>query len=375
MSSLDLSPDAFTTLAYLNPNLTSLRLDFCGQLNDGALDVISTSLPTLTSIELLGPFLVKPPAWQKFFTTHPNLERFLITQSPRFDLECLQTLLSSCGPNLCALRLKEIGKLNDELLRELAKLGQDGNTSQLTYLDLSDPGESCEEEAMVELLSSVGNGLTHLNVSNHTLLTDTFLSEGILPYTTSLDTLILNNLPELTDKGVAGFFKSWSNNRPLVHLDLSRNHALADDSLKAILGHSGEKLEELNVNGWKGLGEDALMSLAIMAPELKKVDVGWVREMSDFVVKAWVDGAPESMVDRKGEMDAMEVDGEVVRKGGCRKLEEVKVWGCNRITLDCPRKVSSCCTLIVISLLDLTFLQKGMSIYGVEAHTVIRTFA
>lgn len=307
ISSLDLSPNAFTTLAYLNPNLTSLRLDFCGQINDEAFSALNTSLPALTDIELLGPFLVKPHSWQYFFTTHPNLERFLITQSPRFDLDCLKSLLSSCGSTLRALRLKEIGNLNDKFLQELAKLGQNGHLNQLTYLDLSDPDESCEEEAMVELLASIGSQLTHLNVSKHILLTDDFLTEGLLPHTTSLETLILNNLPELTDKGVAKLFKSWTNNPPLVHLDLSRNHALADKSLKAILDHSGEKLEELNVNGWKDLGEDVLISFAIKARELRKVDVGWVREMTDFVVKAWVDGAPEG--DRNA--DAVEVDDQV----------------------------------------------------------------
>ncbi|KAF9447166.1 RNI-like protein [Macrolepiota fuliginosa MF-IS2] len=349
----NLSPDAFTTLAYLNPNLTSLRIDFCGQIDDDAISALSTSLPALTSIELLGPFLVRPPAWQKFLAAHSSLERFLITQSPRFDIECLQSLLSSCGPNLRELRLKEIGKLDDEFLRELAQLGQDGNTNRLAYLDISDPGESCKEEAMIELLSSIGNGLAHLNISKHILLTDTFLTEGLLPHTASLDTLILNNLPELTDKGVTELFGTW-NNPPLVYLDLSRNHALGDKSLEAILNHSGGRLEELNVNSWKELGEDVLTSLAVKAQELKKVDVGWVREMTDFVVKAWVDGAPEGGA--SGKEDAMMVDSEVIRRGGCSKLEEVKVWGCNRITLDCPRK-------------------KGMSIYGVEAHSVIRTSA
>ncbi|KAF5349733.1 hypothetical protein D9756_008893 [Leucocoprinus leucothites] len=350
----DLAPDAFQTLAYLNPNLTSLRLDFCGQINDSAFNTLSASLPALTSLELLGPFLVKPPAWQNFFKSHPNLEKLLITQSPRFDLECLQTLVSSCGPTLRVLRLKEIGKLDDEFLQELSTLR--GDESQLTHLDLSDPGESCGEKAMIDLLSAIGEHLTYFNVSNHILLTDNFLLEGLLSHTKALDTLVLNNLPELTDQGVGSFFSSWDNNTPLVRLDLSRNHLLADQAMEAILDHSGEKLEELNINGWKSLGEDMLITLAVKAPELRKVDVGWVREMSDFVVKAWVDGAPEGAIEKQDNPDAMAVDTVVPRVGGCKKLEEVKVWGCNRITLNCPRK-------------------RGMNIYGVEAHTVIRTSA
>ena len=261
----------------------------------------------------------------------------MITQSPCFDLECIQSLISSCGSNLSALRLKEIGNLSDEFLEELSTLSE--GESKLTYLDLSDPSKSCGEEAMINLLSAIGCQLTHLNVSNHILLTDDFLMEGIQPHIKALDTLILNNLPDLTDEGVATFFKGWDNNPALAHLDLSRNHLLADLALEAILNHSGEKLEELNINGWKDLEEEVLVTFAVKAPELRKVDVGWAREMTDFVVKAWLDGAPQDLNENKDDPDAMV--GEVVSVvGGCRKLEEVKVWGCNRITSNCPRRVS-----------------------------------
>lgn len=339
MTLSDLTPDAFSTLGYLNSNLTSLRLDFCGQINDGAFDSLSKSLPALTGIELLGPFLIKPSAWKSFFTAHPNLSSFLITQSPRFDLDCLSCLLTSCGSNLRALRLKEVGKLDNKFLRELSKLGQDGNVSQLNYLDLSEPEESCDDESMIELLSFIGHRLTHLNVSNHILLTDVSLVEGLIPHTQLLHTLILDNLPQLTDKGVSRFFKSWTANPPLVHLSLSRNHALANKSLESILDHSGMKLEELDLNGWKDVGEDILACFATKARELRRLDVGWIREMTDSVFRAWVDGVPETRVREEGTVELDE--GHVRRKGGCLKLEEVKVWGCNRITLNCPRKVSS----------------------------------
>jgi DNA repair protein RAD7 len=69
------------TLALHNANLTSLRLDFCGGLDDASFKVFSTSLSSLQRLELLGPFLVRTAAWQAFFESHPKLEAFLITQS------------------------------------------------------------------------------------------------------------------------------------------------------------------------------------------------------------------------------------------------------------------------------------------------------
>ena len=71
---VDLAPPALETLALLNPNITHLRLDFCGQLDDTAFTAFTTSLPHLKRIELLGPFLVRVAGWKAFLTAHPDLE-------------------------------------------------------------------------------------------------------------------------------------------------------------------------------------------------------------------------------------------------------------------------------------------------------------
>ena len=114
-------------------------------MDDTVATAWATSLPNLRRVELLGPFLVRAPAWQTFFRAHPNLEGFLITQSPRFDVECMQVLIESC-PQLKELRLKEVGKLCDEFLECLKSLG-----GQLTYLDLSYPGtaDALSERALI----------------------------------------------------------------------------------------------------------------------------------------------------------------------------------------------------------------------------------
>ncbi|KAF9460918.1 hypothetical protein BDZ94DRAFT_1265054, partial [Collybia nuda] len=327
----NLPSPSLTTLAYLNPNLTKLRLDFCGHLDDTAMGTFTTSLPSLTHIDLLGPFLVRVDAWKAFISAHPSLEVFLITQSPRFDLSCIQALNEHCGASLTALRLKEVGKLDDAFLGEIAKIAEKG-AGRLRFLDLSDPMTSCSEEAMIELLRLAGPALRSLDVSGHDLLTDTFLTEGLGAYTLILEELTLSHLQELTDAGVAAFFDAWKG-QPLTKLDMGRNHELQSDALMALLRHSGKSLEVLSINGWKAVGESALRLMCKLGLELRKVDVGWCREMDDFVVKDWMEG-----------------DGSA--SSGCRKLQEIKVWGCNKITTRCPKK-------------------KGISIYGIESHTVI----
>ncbi|KAJ2928494.1 hypothetical protein H1R20_g8594, partial [Candolleomyces eurysporus] len=316
----NLSSPAFESLVYLNPNLTSLRLDFCGQLDDPAFKVFTTSLPALERIELLGPFLVRSPAWKAFIKAHPNLEGFLITQSPRFDLDCLRELVSHCT-GLKELRLKEFGKMSDDFLDEIAdNLGGQGDSeSILEYLDISSPGgESCSDAALVNLLSRIGGSLRCLDVSKHDLLTNAFLLGGLQQHTHSLES-------------------EWEN-PPLVSLDASRNPELQTDALEAIMKHSGTRLESLNINGWKDVEENGLRDIGRQGKEMRKLDVGFCRNMDDFIVKAWLEGE-----DVKGR-----------KKGGCMELVELKVWGCNRVTANCPKK-------------------PGLALHGVESHIIRRT--
>ncbi|KAJ3513206.1 hypothetical protein NLJ89_g3081 [Agrocybe chaxingu] len=324
----NLPSPALETLVYHNANLVSLRLDFCGHLDDKAFTVFSTGLPSLTRLELLGPFLVRSPAWQAFFKSHPKLEGFLVTQSPRFDEACIKALIKNCR-KVTDLRLKEIGKMSDVFLSEIKGL-------KLRYLDLADPTSSCSEKAMIALLRAVGKTVTHLDVSKHDLLTDGFLTKGLQAHAKKLDSLVLGHLPELTDEGVGAFFEGWKGSPPLLSLDMSRNDALAGAALKGAFKHSGRRLEVLNINGWKDVPEEDLMIIGHVGTELRKVDVGWCRAVDDFVVKAWLEGE--------------ELRGVV--QGGCSRLEELKVWGCNRVTAACPRR-------------------KGLVIFGIESQASV----
>ncbi|KAI5895625.1 RNI-like protein [Schizophyllum commune H4-8] len=316
---------AFSVMGALNPRLTTLRLDFCGQMDSAALDALSSHLPELKNIELLGPFLVRTESWQRFFQNH-QLEEFLITQSPRFDLACLRALLASSGKSLRRLRLREVGKLNDKFINELCSL----RDAPLQHLDLAHPSHSCSEDALIDLVKAVGSDLRYLDFSAHDELSDVFLTEGLAPHCHHVATLILQHLPLLTDAGVAGFFANY-HCTPLTTLDLSRNPDLSSAALAALLAHSGSALERLSINGWKDTKHEALMEIGARAKELREVDVGWCREVDDFVVKAILEGGEDG-----------------VRP---EHLQKVWVWGCGRVKGVFPRR-------------------PGVSVFGVEAHQV-----
>ncbi|KAG8978502.1 hypothetical protein FRC05_010747 [Tulasnella sp. 425] len=302
-----LQPQALMALASFNPNVENLRLDLCGRMSTPVIEHYGNHLSNLTRIELLGPFLVKPEGWKSFFAAvDQRLEGFLITQSPRFDLSCLEAMAEHTADTLTELRLAEVGQLNDEWLPHFEAF------KNLTSLDLSFPSESLTDEPVIKLLSDLGQKLTLLDLSGHIALTDKVLTEGIAPHTGSLNTLIMPSLELLTDEGVAAFFSAFKQNRPMRHIDFSRNHALSGAALSALLTHSGAVLEDLNINSWKETPNEILMGMAQYLPQLVNLDLGWCREVDDYAIKSILDGCPV--------------------------LKSVKCHGCNRVTINCPRK-------------------------------------
>ena len=91
-------------------------------------------------------------------------------------------------------------------------------------------------------------------------------------------------------------------------------HKLADNGLSGLLKHSGPKLQELDINSWKAVSNQTLLTIGESAKALKKLDIGYCREVDDFVIK-----------------EIME---------GCENIAEIMVFGCNKLTLNCPKKVS-----------------------------------
>ena len=196
-------------------------------------------------------------------------------------------------------------------------------------------------------MEAVGDNLTHLDLSGSVGLTDGLLFHGLQPFATRLTSLILSGLVELSDSAVAEFFSTWHADAELpkvslVRIDLSRDHQLSGKALNALLDHSGKTLEHLNINGWKETPLEDLMRIGKSTPALKKLDIGWCREVDDWVVK------------------------EVINT--CEHIEEIKVFGCQRLTERCPRKVRKCCQCLHTKLICLH--QRNVDVIGVETHMI-----
>jgi DNA repair protein RAD7 len=165
---------------------------------------------------------------------------------------------------------------------------------------------------MIALLEKCGDRLTHLDLSNHIELGDDFLKYGLQEYAPNIVSLRLDNLPALTDEGVAMFFRAWLPS-VLATLSIARAPNVGTQALPALLDSAGSTLSTLSINAWRETTAEALEGIS-SARELRVLDVGWNRAVDNFVIKAIMDGCP--------------------------KLEEIKCYGCNRVTANCPRKVS-----------------------------------
>ncbi|ORY32846.1 hypothetical protein BCR39DRAFT_522058 [Naematelia encephala] len=304
--------DSYLALAKLCPNLERLHLHLCGQLSTEAVAAWGKGLAHLRSLELFAPFLVRKEGWIDFFEGRGEmLESLSITQSPRIDEETITKLIEYC-PNVRTLRLSEIGQLDNTWLVHLAKLN-------LTSLDLSAPGHTLID-MNVELLLQACTSITSLDLSDNPELSD-----AILPAIAGLrlHELHLRNLVELTDDGVADFFRS-SVSPGLKVIDLEKGHDLRGPALRALLEHSGHSLERLSIMGWREVDSDTLSQLG-QCKRLRELNLGWCRQVTDFTMK-----------------DILE---------GCEELQSVRVWGCNQLTDAVPRR-------------------KGVKVIGIETHSI-----
>lgn len=274
------------TLANLCPNLERLHLHLCGQLMADTLKHWGRTLARIERLELYAPFLVRKDGWISFVkSTGLRLKGFLVTQSPRIDLETITTLVDSC-PNLTELRLAEIGLLDGECLAAIAKL------RHLTLLDLSAPANSLNDEDVGLLLAAVGSTLERLDLSDNPDLTDTTL-RAIVDHCPNLYELRLRNVVELTNQGVADFFTALTQNGHigLRLVDLEKGHDLQDAALDALLTHSASTIESLSLLGWRDVGASSLESLG-RCPVLRDLNLGWCRKLTDFTLKEILTACP-----------------------------------------------------------------------------------
>ncbi|KAF8464599.1 hypothetical protein BDZ91DRAFT_697616 [Kalaharituber pfeilii] len=296
-----ISTNELRTIAAILPTLRYLMLRFCGSMTNDVFSYYTSQLKNLRGLELGGPFLVTKDCYIDFFQTRgAQLEEFTISDTFRFDAEVVSALVDNC-PNLKELRLKQIIRLDNESVRLLAGL------SSLKILEISDPGGEIEDDAVIDLLNSLGSGLKELDLSGCALLTDKVVL-AIKQCCPRLVSLSLMEAEEVTDEGIAELFRYWDINPGLQSINLSRIRKLNQFGIEALLQHSGNTVEILNLNSCPLKPEiwDSWGKIGMKLDRLRSLDIGFVRSVDDMVVERLCEVCPN--------------------------LGELKVWGNNHIT-------------------------------------------
>ncbi|PWY97194.1 RNI-like protein [Testicularia cyperi] len=308
-----LDSESLQSVATFAPNLEHINLQLCGMLDNAVIDVWAQKLTKLRRIELYGPYLVRKEAWHRFFeAVGARLESFKIRESPRFDLSCAEMMVKHC-PNVRELGLAQIGPLDKTMLQPLEAYG-----TQLTYLDVSDPGvsapgvppKSLGDPELIGLLKAVGENLTYLDLSKNVDLTDKVLEEAIEPHCQKLEQLRMIGCENIETVAMSRMFITWQQRGTagLRRLHLDRMLKLDDQLMEPLLQHSGPELVELSLNSVDSITDRGLevLSNARNLPMLESLDLSFVRAVDDEHLENICRNLPS--------------------------LKKVFVFGCNRIS-------------------------------------------
>lgn len=255
--------DALNKIALFCPQLESLTLFMCGHLHNDNLKYYNAKLPHLKSLSLNGPFLISDIMWQEFFEGDIRLSQFEVRNTHRFGNDSLISLLETTGSNLTLLKLSRLDGLNSAAIYELIPHYIQPN--MLKHLEISYPTDEdlITDELMINILSISGESLTHLNVDGCTSLTDRFLEEGVSKFCPALTSLSMKLLDQVTDAGFSRAFDGYSfvNSGGLIDVNLTKCTGLEDGAIYSLFRHSGPTLVELNLNSIYKLTKDFFIQI------------------------------------------------------------------------------------------------------------------
>jgi DNA repair protein RAD7 len=231
-----------------------------------------------------------------------------------------RTLFKTIGPQLQSLKLSELNdSFNDEIVEEMAqhcrllqrlklrtclKLREPSLTlisrmTTLEHLTLA-VGQDASSETLVALIQNLGPSLQTLCLETYAEADDDVLV-AIHTNCSKLSKLRLTGSIVCSDGGFANLFSNWRN-PPMPYVDLSDNRdldnanpegpaeapiGLGSEGFKALMKHSGSRLERLNVHSCRHISHEALSDVfdgRLQYPLLKDIDLSFVTVVDDFIM-------------------------------------------------------------------------------------------
>ena len=283
----ELEVSDLTRIFSIIPKLERLNLRQAGQVKDEVIDYILDRKVPLKELQLDAANLVSDGKWQEFFAQQGHLLKSLKLSWLDYSMrdETVESLVQGC-PNLKRLKLKKCCKLGDAALEALSKLQYLEHLSLQLTLPIS-------TDTVNALISAVGSKLQTLSLEKFDNADDSTI-EVIRSSCTRLTKLRFTNNDLCRDQAFTNLFTDWAN-PPLSFVDLSSNRdvdytkpdgpedpiGLASEGFKALMVHSGSKLERLDISSCRHISNEDLLEVfdgTKQYPLLRDVNISFVQK-------------------------------------------------------------------------------------------------
>ncbi|KAJ4256677.1 UV-damaged DNA-binding protein rad7 [Fusarium torreyae] len=296
------------------PKLQHLKIR-CGiQFKDEVMDYLLSRDTALESFYLHGANLLSEAKWHEFFQAKgkPLKGLQVYYTDNHFGDESVAMLRDHC-PNLQRLKIENNQKLTNEGVKTIAEL------SALEHIGLQ-LLNTTQSDAYVKLISENGAKLQTLSLRVVPEIDDEVL-RAIHDHCRSLTKLRITDSEHMTDNGFVELFTNWAN-PPLHFVDLQKcrqidasrprenpdNVGFCGEGFKALMAHSGYKLQYLNIHACRHITREAFEEVFhkdAHYPDLKELEISFCEEVTDFIL------------------------GSIFR--ACPNIREVNVFGCMKV--------------------------------------------
>jgi len=249
----DLEVDDYIEMFSVNPNIQRLIIRNACQLKDQVIEYMIDKCDNITYLQLYAANLISDPMWSKLFCKYgKHLDTLKLNWlDASFDDNVVSEMVLLC-PNLSRLKLKLCRQIGEGALDAISTLKHLQHLSLQVSRDIS-------TNSIHALVESVGSKLQTLSLECFANLDDSII-EVIHNKCTRLSKLRITHNDTITDKALTLLFTEWQN-PGLTFIDLSslrdvdqnnskgpdEANGLSDSSFTAIMSHSGQTLQTLNM--------------------------------------------------------------------------------------------------------------------------------
>ena len=272
-----LETEDYTKIFSFMPQVTKLNLRSASQIKDSTLQYIAERNIPLKHLYLDCPNLVTNDGWIAFFQKcGAGLESLALTWLDAYmDDTTFSNVMISC-PNLTRLKIKKCMRLSEGSLHSITLL------KNLTHLSLRfSQSHPASAEALASMIHATGPGLKTLSLEASSEADDSVLAT-MKSSCTSLSKLRLSENDLCTDAGFTSLFSQDWANPPLHFIDFSSARSidysdpdgpadtpvgLASEGFKALMAHSGSKLEHLDISSCRHIDREAFSTVFCCAED------------------------------------------------------------------------------------------------------------